>query len=37
LANYGQSAAVFVDGVAVVTDGDLTNKVVELGIARLTP
>ena len=37
LANYGQPPAVFVDGVAVITDAALANKVVELGIARRIP
>jgi hypothetical protein len=37
LANYGQPLAVFVDGVAVITDAALANKVVELGIARRIP
>jgi hypothetical protein len=36
LRNYGQPPAVFVNGVAVVDD-DLQAKLLELGIARLTP
>jgi hypothetical protein len=37
LKNYGQPPALFIDGVAVIGDVDLANKVLELGIARLTP
>jgi hypothetical protein len=32
-----QPPAVFVDGVAVITDEDLASKLLERGIARLTP
>jgi hypothetical protein len=37
MQNLGQPPAVFVDGVAVLTDENLAAKVVGLGIARTTP
>jgi len=37
LQNYAQTPAVFTSGVAIIADAALANKVLELGIARLTP
>jgi hypothetical protein len=36
LRNYGQPPAVFVNGVAEVDD-DVRDKLLQLGVARLTP
>jgi hypothetical protein len=37
LRSYSHSWADFVNGMAVIADADVASKLLELGIARLTP